>query len=298
MNGGEKSQVRALADEVDAWRAALDQPPTADAPPPQAAPNTVTASSIASPPPTLQPSLHIGHLGACCAVYAALFVLDLFLEVSYQFDHLGRTAAIVAPLVAAWISGTSALGLRIAWRWMIARRRGSFALLFMTFAFAALLVWVALTLTSVLPREPVTLLRFPSQPAEIAYLKNVVFYFLPLITTVWLVPFHFVACLCGKLQGSQLPSALAVVERRVPFRTAADALYIPAGWLAAGMFLLGLVSVIMTQDLLRNLLPSRYTPLFMALAIAKSATYFALGLLCVAWYSRVLAGIGGDGTTF
>jgi len=41
--------------------------------------------------------------------YAVLYVLDLFLEVAYRFDLLGRAALFAAPLVAIWITVTSAL---------------------------------------------------------------------------------------------------------------------------------------------------------------------------------------------
>lgn len=288
---GEKPQVRALADELDVWFAGLEQPPSGGAPPSPTAQQAAAAASIVSSDPAVQPNLHMGHLGVCCAVYSALFVLDLFLEISYQFDKLGRAAAITAPFVAAWIVASSALGLWASWRWIVAGRRGGFALLFITFAATAMLVFAALTFTSVLPTHSVALLRFPSQPAEIAYLKNVVFYFLPLVTTVWLVPFHFVACVYRRLQDSGHQQVLALLERQASGRGAVDALYIRPRWLVCGMFLVGFASIILTQDLLRNLLPSRYTDLYMALALAKSASYFALGMLCITWYSRVLAGI-------
>ena len=70
-----------------------------------------------------------------------------------------------------------------------------------------------------------------------------------------------------------------------------DAIRLPVGWLVFGMFAVGFFSVILTQDLLRNLLPAPHANLFMVLAIAKSASYFALGMLCISWYARALGGI-------
>jgi hypothetical protein len=287
---GEKSPVHAVSDELDVWFAGLENPPVVERPVPLET-QTPAATIILCSEPILPPSPHIGHLGVCCAVYAALFVLDLFLEISYQFDKFGRAAGIAAIFAAAWIFGSSALGLWVAWRWIVAGRRGGFALLFTTFVAEAMVVFAGLTMTAVLPNEPVALLRFPSQPAEIAYLKNVLFYFLPLITTVWLVPFHCVACLYRQFRNSEPGSVVALLERQTPSWGDVDMLYIPAKWLGFGIFLVGLASVFLTQDLLRNLLPSRYSNLFMALALTKSASYFALGMLCIAWYSRTLAGI-------
>jgi hypothetical protein len=298
ITGGEKSQVRALVEELDDWFAQLEQPPPITPPLPPVIQTAATATLTVSPELAVQPNLKIGHLFVCCTVYAALFVLDLFLEISYQFDRLGRGATIAAPFVAAWIVGSSAFGLWASWRRIATGRLGGFALLFIIFATAGTLVFAALTLTSVLPREPITILRFPAQPAEIAYLKNVVFYFLPLITTVWLVPFHFVACLHRQLRASDPRIVLVVLERKAPFPGGVDALYLPAAWLVVGMILVGFASVIMTQDLLRNLIPSRYTNLFMVLALTKSASYFGLGMLCTAWYSRALAEIRGACPTY
>jgi hypothetical protein len=285
---GEKPQVRALADELDIWLTRLEQPPSVATVPPPARRDDTEAPSII---PSDQPSLPIGHLGVCCAVYSALFVLDLFLEISYQFDRLGGWAVIAAPFVAIWIGGSSALSLWASWRRISSGRSGGFALLFATFVAAAILVFGALTLTSVLPSTPVTVLRFPSQPAGIAYLKNVIFYFRPLITSVLLVPFYFVACLHRRHRDSGYQAVLAILDRKTPSWRAVDALYIPARWLALGMFLVGFASVILTQNLLRNLIPSPYSNLFMILALTKSACYFALGMLCVAWYARALARI-------
>jgi hypothetical protein len=284
----EKSQVRALAKELDDWLAEQEQPRPVGAPPPL---TMHMASATRASHLPVPPHLHIGHLCLCCLLYAGLFVLDLILEIAYQFDKLGAAALVVAPLVAAWIATSSALSLWTAWRWIAIGRRGGFALLTITFTAAAMLVFALLTCISVLPTTPVTLLRFPAQPAEIAYFKNILFYFLPLIICVWLVPFHFTACLFRQLQAGGAEVVLAVLERRVSAWARFDALYLSVRWLVAGMFLEGLASVILTQDLLRNLVFTRYTNLFMILAVTKSASYFALGVLCVTWYSRVLSGI-------
>jgi hypothetical protein len=289
---GEKSQVRALAGELDAWWASQEQqPPVGLTTPPAMQPNpaaTVLATSASLPRP---PSIHTAHLAVCCLVYAALFVLDLFLEVSYQFGKYENLALRAAPVLAAWIAATSALGLLIGWRPVMQGRRGGFAALFAIFSVSALFAFGVLALASVVPGDRITVLQFPSQPAYAAYFKNVVFYFLPLATTVWLIPFHFVACLHQQFRDHGPSSALLLLDRRAASPSQADSINLPVGWLVLGVLVVGLASIIMTQDLLRHLVVGPYANLFTMLAIAKSAIYFALAMLCITWYSRALAAI-------
>lgn len=276
---GEKRQVRAVADELDEWLKSQEAAPSATA-----KPSSVVPESESARLPSWQPA----HLAACCIGYALLYVLDLFLEVAYRFDTLGRSACLAALPLALWIAGSSALLLRFSVELAVRGRRTAFAVLFGGFSIAGITSGAALTLFGVLPMIPVTLLRFPSQPAAVAYFKNVVFYFLPLATTVWLVPFHFVGSVHRQLQQGPTSAVIRLLDGQAPPAGGLGALRLPINWLVVGMFVAGLVSVVLTQDLLRNLQPARHANLFMVLAITKSACYFALGMLCIAWYARAL----------
>jgi hypothetical protein len=215
----------------------------------------------------------------CCVLYASLYVLDIFLEIAYQFDRLGHQAAAIAPLVALWIFTTSAAGLWGGWRLTSRGRRGGFAVLLGSFILAALAVYAALT--GYLPSEPVTMLQFQAQTAQAAFFKNVVFYFLPLVTLVWLIPFHFVASLHGRHGKRDILAPL-------------DAVYFQLEWLSTGLLLAAVAGVFLTQHLLSNLIPSPYANLFMLLALAKTFVYFGLGMACLTWYSRSLTSIRSD----
>jgi DNA-binding winged helix-turn-helix (wHTH) protein len=46
---------------------------------------------------------HLWHALASCTLYALLYAIALFIEVSYQYDRYGQASLNIAPLVFGWI---------------------------------------------------------------------------------------------------------------------------------------------------------------------------------------------------
>jgi hypothetical protein len=269
----EKPPVRAWTHELDKWANRSSEAKTA------------SAEQHDRP----GPDLFLGHLAICCLTYCALFLLDLFLEIAYQFDLRYGSALIASPLISIWIASTSALGLRVGWRMASSGRHGAFAAMFAIFAASGLAVFGALSSFGVLPSTPVTKLVFPSQTAQAAFLKNVVLYFLPLVTLTWLIPFHYVARLHRHYNGHGPAKTLEMLDKQKTDRL--SGLHISVRALVIGMLMYGLLSIILTQDLLRHLVPDRYSNLFMMLAISKSSLYWGHGMLCISWYARAIEAV-------
>jgi hypothetical protein len=143
-------------------------------------------------------------------------------------------------------------------------------------------------LRSVLPSESVTALRLTAQTAQAAFLKNVTLYFLPLVSIVWLVPFHFVVQVHRQLETNG-PTSTAVLPDSPPgVLRHSHSIYIPFRMLVWAVFVVSIASIVLTQDLLGKLVPGPYANLFMMLALIKTFTWCCLGLLCLCWYNRAL----------
>lgn len=226
------------------------------------------------------------HLGICVLLYASLYVIALFLEVSYrfyQFEDLVKSRSVFAFL---WISATSVLALTVDWTLTTRDRKHGFVLAFgVALASALLLCW---SLQNVLPSFPVTGHRLQAQTAQVAYLKNVFLYFFPLAVVLWLIPFHFVAAIRRELDRGNHRLVLEMLTGKPESVRPTNAPYLRVWWLSAGLFGAALVSLIMTNRLFDHLTEGPYMGLFMKLVLARVFVYFSLGLACLLWYHRAL----------
>jgi hypothetical protein len=180
-------------------------------------------------------------------------------------------------LVFCWVGVTFLSGLAADWRRTASGRPGGLFLgAVILYGSAALL---QMALRWFLPRAPVTE-QIGRQPwsAQAAYLKNVVLYFLPLATIYILLPFHFVVAVQREVAAGRHWPVLALLSGE---RTAAapGAVYPRAGWLAAALFVIALLAVVMTQDLFDHLRPNPYKTLFMFLALGRTLLVFGIALL-------------------
>jgi hypothetical protein len=273
---GDKSQVRAVLEELDQWTRdqELSRPTSA-----RGSPGDPVKASPG-------PRIFIRHLAGCCLLYAALYVFDLFLETAYKFDQFGRPALLFAPILMTWIAAVSGFGLWAGWRLSAKSRKGSFAILFGSFALGSFVAYAVATV--VLPSEPVTAMRFAAQTARAAFLKNAALYFLPLATITWLIPFHFVARLHRVYQTSGPAGATALLSGQPSALRHSEAVYFRPNWLLWGMLASSTLSVFLTQDMLGNTIPGPHANLFMTLALSKTFCWCCLGMLSVFWYARAL----------
>jgi hypothetical protein len=273
---GVRPQVRALTQDLEVWWLSQQRPG-----------QTIQPIDVAN---SLRVEWdEIWHLASCCLLYASLYGLDFFLEVAFQFDKFRHQALVAGPLLVAWIGLTAGLGLRLGSRMTMNGVKGGFAALFGTFVVSAVIAFGAVT--RVLPAEPITILRTLPQTAQAAFLKNVALYFLPLVTLAWLIPFHCVIYLRRQVPLGKTGNVQTLLDSRHATAQPAGAIYIRAGWLWISLFVVGLVSIFATQDLLSKLVPGRFANLFMLLAVAKTTVYLSLGVACVTWYSKALGSI-------
>ncbi len=210
----------------------------------------------------------------------------VILEIAYQFSRLGRSGLSVALAAFFWTFVTSCLALTVDRRRTRSKASGMGVIMLMTYGSAMVL---QLTLHQFLPSAAVTELtgRQP-QSAQAAYLKNIVLYFLPLITAYVLIPYHFVMALQREMQAGEDRSVLALLTAQPRGVVPRSAIYLRVWWLALGLMLAGVVSVFLTQDLFDHLRPSRYMSVFMELALGRCLLFFGLGLLCLVWYAKAL----------
>jgi len=273
---GVRPQVRALTQDLEVWWLSQQRPA-----------QTTQPINVAN---GLRVEWReIWHLASCCLLYASLYGLDFLLEVAFQFDKFRHATLVAVPLLVAWIGLTAGLGLWLGSRMTMAGIKGGFAALLGTFVLSALIAFGAVT--RVLPAEPITILRTLPQTAQAAFLKNVALYFLPLVTLAWLIPFHCVIYLRRQIFLGKASNVQTLLDSRQANTQPAEAIYIRAGWLWVSLFVVGLVSIFVTQDLLSKLVPGRFTNLFMLLAITKTSVYLSLGVACVTWYSKALGSI-------
>lgn len=225
---------------------------------------------------------------ASCALYAVLYVIALFVEVAYEFERYGTSAAKVAPLIFLWMLGTSLVGLGAGGRLAQEGRGGGLAVSVSTYALAGLLLYVALGW--LLPNAPITKARFQTYPAHGAYLKSV-YYFLPLAAVFIIVPYHFVIATRREARVGGRRLTLALLTGRRLAAAPAGAVYVRGRWLGIALAAAAVAAVVATAHLIENLAPGEHTAFFTQLVQWRLAIYFALGLTCLVWYSQALEDI-------
>lgn len=284
--GQKRGRVWAYADELDAWKSesALDQGNNDSAVPPAANKVFVNSNSTGSSKPWLPE--HWRYASLISALYAVLYTATLFLEVAYRFDLFGKRVLIAAPAVFCWIMAGAIAALAVSRRQVITGKRyGILAPAMVILGSAALLQCMLLW---VLPASPVTDEDRQPWPARTAYLKDVTFYFLPLAFVYMLVPFHFVLALERELSANRHGPVLALLGGEGKRASPQGTVYLGPARLAWGLFLAGLVAVMMTENLFDHLKPSPYKNLFMDLALGRTLLLFGIALVCLVWYSGSL----------
>jgi hypothetical protein len=282
LAGQSRGRVWAYTDELDAWKSRALAGLEADLA--STAPGDDELSQRIFQPAF--PFSHWRYIGLVSGLYALLCAEAVILETAYQFDRYGAKALLGAVVVFCCVLAAFFSAAVVDW-WRTAQNKSGGLLLSITIVYggAALLqfgLWLVLPTTAIteqISRQPWS--------AQSAYLKNVALYFLPLATFYVLLPFHFVLTLQRELASKRHGPVLALLtgERKA---TTPGAVYLRVGWLALALFVVALLSVVMTQDLFDHLKPSPYKNLFMHLALGRTLLLFGIALLCLLWYSRVL----------
>jgi DNA-binding winged helix-turn-helix (wHTH) protein len=219
------------------------------------------------------------YLLTASGLYAALFVVALFLEIAYAFGSYGPSAARLAPFVWLWVGGAMFLSLGLAA--LVKRHNGLLlAVLWLALAQAALVG----ALSFFLPAFPATESHLQAQTAFGAYFKNAFLYFLPLGVFLLLLPWHGVAALRRELAAGRGGEVRRWLDSAPSAVAPAGAVYLKPKWLAVALAIPALPALALTQNLLGNLRPGPYQNLFTTLVWLRLLGYFALGVAGVIWY--------------
>jgi DNA-binding winged helix-turn-helix (wHTH) protein len=234
-------------------------------------------------------AVSVGHLWFLMTgsfLYAALLVVALLLETAYKFDVYGERALNAAPFVFFWIFITSILTLFFGRRFTRQGQTGiGAAVLLLGFIVAALILHF--TLGFVLPTVPVTESNFQTQTAHSAYLKNIC-YFLPLVFIYLLFPLHFVTAAEREVSRGNNSALTKLLMGDPAGHAPSGSVYLKLPWLVFLLFGAAIYSFFATFNLLDNLKLSPFLDLFTQFLWCRVLLYFALGGLCLVWYSLSL----------
>ncbi len=265
--------------EGEAGKAEVIFPLVVDEPP--------TSESYQFPDKSISPiSIRPNHgfIISCAVVYAALYVIALFVEVAYEIEIYGRAAMVAAPFVFGWIFSTSYVGFAVVEKSaaMDDRLRG---LLYVFAIFIGAALVLHFTLGFVLPSHSVTKLNMQAQPAHAAYLKNAA-YFLAILLPCCVVPFRCVHVLTDEaLRRGNGREILHLLNGRRRAVAPGSALYLtPRGY---GGLLLVIIAVMtpLTLNLFDNLKPAPQMNLFVQLVLWRTLLMLTLAAQGFVWYT-------------
>jgi DNA-binding winged helix-turn-helix (wHTH) protein len=218
--------------------------------------------------------------------YSAMFVLALFVELSWQYDRFGALAWRFAPLVFVWISATTYGGLVADRRLTLAGRPNGLPLNIGIHVGAVLGLY--LFLQPFLPQEVLVRANFQTFPVPAGYLKSIL-YFLFLILFFWLPSFHFVVAMQRELQEGRAQSVWDALLNTPGSLRPQGTIYPRFSGLLRLWVLVIVVGLAMTFHLFDNLKPGPHLNLFMSLVQVRVFLYLLLGSGCLLWYGRALA---------
>lgn len=228
---------------------------------------------------------HTGHVLIAGALYALAYVVALLVEVAYAFDELGPTVLRIAPVVFLWIFGTSMAALYLDWKSVLAGRQNGLALSLPILALAA--VGLYAVLFQFLPGSPLTLMKIQAHTPQASFLKSVR-HFVPTAGFFLALPFHFVLTMQRELREGRYREVLGLLcgERWATVPSGAFYLTVRTFWILLLIALLGSIAMVNYQ--FWNLQAGPYMNLFIHLVQLKWVIFFAIGLKCLAWYSKRL----------
>lgn len=228
---------------------------------------------------------HIGHVLVTCAMYSLAYVVALLVEVAYAFDELGPTLLRIAPAVSLWIFATSIAALYVDWKSVVAGRRNGLALSLTVLGSAAVVLYAVLLLF--LPDSPVTPMKIQAHTPQASFLKSVR-HFVPTAGFFLALPFHFVLAMQRELREGRYREVLGLLcgEKWATAPPGVFSLTVRTFWILLLIALLGSIALLNYQ--FWNLQAGPYMNLFIHLVQLKWVIFFAIGLKCLAWYSKRL----------
>ena len=242
-------------------------------------------SSIVPLPPQSLFQAHPWHVLGSCVIYSSAYVEFLLLETAYGSSQLWQRALVLAPFVFAWIFLTSLALLNLDSKLAAQNKVAGLPILIVSFISVALVLCGCLAFF--LPPTPITEATFQTQTAQVAYLKNVALYLLPLAIVFLLIPFHLVAAVGADLVNKPANARNLLLHKP---RAAApgNSLYIKPSTLGLLLLIGGIAALPGNYKLLEQAKAGPDMSRFTLLVILRLILLIGLGAECVLWYSYAL----------
>lgn len=225
-------------------------------------------------PPFLTFSMLLG-----CALYAGAYAAGLMAEVSYAFDRYAATAGWVAAIIFLWVLGTTLLASRFS------LDRPGVALPVAVLLMSAAILYLGVCFY--LPSHPLTQQATQAQPANVAYLKGIL-YILPIAIFFQLIPVQFAASMKRELASGRVASIRALFAGDKMWAAPNRVIYLPLKALWSILLLAAAISIPMTAALFSSLKPSPYQGMFIHWIQLRNLFFFGFALQCLVWYYRAL----------
>lgn len=231
---------------------------------------------------------HLAFISSACLLYAALYVVGLFLEVAFQFHRFAVSVLKIAPIVFGWILLTAIVSLLGGRALTLQNRSNGVVVSSLGFVLAALVQMILIT--RFLPDSPVTQATFQTYPAQAAYLKDVSqFLLVAVIFLIW--PVHFISSLEKEIENGRAQGVLDLLKGKKHAAVPRGVVY-PRPWvLVCVLAIIATILLITTAHLLENLKPDPNLNLFIELIYVRGILYLGLGLACLTWYFVTLNSI-------
>jgi transcriptional regulator with XRE-family HTH domain len=225
---------------------------------------------------------HAPFAALTSCLYAALYVVSLYLESAFDPERLPatRTAALTFGFVA--VSSTVAL----ATDRVLVDGGNPLALLFSLAVFILAGIVQFAVARRTLPESPIVPASFQTRTAQSAHLKNTS-YFLLLVLLFWLPPFHGVSTLSRELRSGHSDWVRQMLAQDLMLGRGLLALSVR--WLLGLLLTMFLIAWYMGAHLLDNLRPHARLNSFTLLFYLRAFLYFLLCLICVGWYAYSLS---------
>ncbi len=211
-------------------------------------------------------------------LYAALYVVSLYLESAFDPDLIATTRTAMFTFAFVSVSSAAALATDKA----LVDSGNYLALLFSLVIFVLAGIAQFALVRRTLPESAIVPTTFQSQTAQTAHLKNTI-YFLLIVLVFWLPSFHCVSTLSREARSGHTDWVRQMLAQDLMLGRGMLALSVR--WLLGLLLMMFLIALYMGAHLLESLRPHARLNSFMLLFYVRTLVYFLLCLLCIGWYA-------------
>lgn len=215
-------------------------------------------------------------------LYAALYVVSLYLETAFDPERIATTRT--ATFTFAFVSVSSTVALATDRALVDSGNYLALPLSLAIFVLAGILQFAivlrALSESAIVPA------KFQSQTAQTAHLKNTS-YFLLIVLVFWLPSFHCVSTLSREVRSGHADWVRQMLAQDLMLERGLLALSVR--WLLGLLLMMFLIALYMGAHLLENLRPHARLNSFTLLFYLRALLYFLLCLLSIGWYAYSLS---------